>query len=99
MMNQEYFEKVTHLAKKFQEPFKEIAELNVKALQEFSYLKPDELKEVDKPEQLFEKQVEMAIENGHKSLDYMQKSFKIYENAMLSFLEEAKKASPKVKKK
>tara|TARA_Y100000588_G_C13837850_1_gene746464 strand:+ start:244 stop:540 length:297 start_codon:yes stop_codon:yes gene_type:complete len=98
-MNQEYLDKIAEMAKKFQEPFKEMAELNMKTLQSFSYLKPGEVKDAEKPEQLLEKQIELAIENGHKSLDYMHQSFKIYENAMLSFLEEAKKASNKVKKK
>ncbi|GGI88768.1 phasin family protein [Legionella impletisoli] len=97
-MNQEYFERVSNLAKKVQEPLKEMAELNIKTLQSFSYLKPEEITNVKKPEQLFEKQIELAVENGHKALDYMKQSFQIYEKAMLSFLEEAKKAEKAVKK-
>lgn len=98
-MNQEYFERYTELAKKAQEPLKEMAELNIKTMQSFSYIKPDELTDVKKPEQLLEKQIQLAVENGHKALDYMQKSFQIYEKAMLSFLSEAKKAEKTATKK
>lgn len=78
------FEKWTEMAKKMQEPFQAIADLNVKTLRDLSYLKPEDLK---KPEELFDKQMHIAIENGHKALEYMQKSFEIIEKAM----KEAKK--------
>lgn len=84
--------------KKIQEPFQAIAELNVKTLQGLSYLKPDELAQVKKPEEMLEKQINLAVENGHKALDYMQKSFQIIEKAMLSFVQEAKKTTAEVKK-
>lgn len=73
------FEKWTDMAKKMQEPFQAIADLNVKTLRDLSYLKPEDLK---KPEELFEKQMHVAMENGHKALEYMQKSFQIIEEAM-----------------
>lgn len=89
-MNQDYFAKFSDAAKKAQEPLQAMAELNVKTLQGLTYLKPDELTSVKKPEELFEKQIELAIANGHKALDYMQKSFQIMEKAMLCCLHEAK---------
>jgi len=89
-MNQEYFTKISDMAKKAQEPFQALAELNVKTLQSFTYLKPDEFANIKKPEQLWEKQIELAISNGHKALDYIQKSFQIIEKAMLSCAQEAK---------
>ncbi|KTD33173.1 Phasin protein [Legionella nautarum] len=88
-MNQP-FEKWSEMAKKLQAPFQEIAELNVKTLQGFNYLKPDELANLKKPEELLEKQIGLAIENGHRALDYMQKSFEILEKAVLSFVQEVK---------
>ncbi|CEG59670.1 conserved protein of unknown function [Phasin domain] [Legionella micdadei] len=91
-MNQP-FERWSELAKKLQAPFQEIAELNVKTLQGFNYIKPDELANLKKPEELFEKQISLAVENGHKALDYMQKSFEIMEKAMLSFVQEVKNKS------
>lgn len=88
-MNQASFEKLSGIAKKMQEPFQAIAELNVRTLQGMSYLKPDELMHCKKPEELIEKQVGLFIENGHKALDYMHKSFQIMEKSMLSFADEA----------
>ncbi len=89
-MNQEYFEKMSDMLKKAQEPFQAIAELNVKTLQSYSYIKPEEFSKITKPGDLLEKQLELAIANGHKALDYMQKSFQIIEKAMLSVAQEAK---------
>lgn len=92
-MNQPNFERWTEVAKKLQEPFQEIAELNIKTLQGLTYMKPEELAGIKKPEELLEKQVNLAVENGHKALDYMQKSFQIVEKAMLGFVKEAKKST------
>ena len=89
-MNQDYFAKFSDMAKKAQEPLQAIAELNVKTFQGLSSIKPDELTNIKKPEDLLERQVEMAIANGHKALDYMQKSFQIFEKAMLSLVQETK---------
>jgi hypothetical protein len=95
IMNQYNFEKWSEMAKKIQEPFQAIAELNVRTLQGLTYLKPDDLAQVKKPEDALEKQIQLMIENGHKALDYMQKSFQIYENSLLGLVHEAKKATDK----
>lgn len=92
-MNQPNFEKWTEMAKKLQEPFQALTELNVKTLQGLHYIKPEELATLKKPEELIEKQINLAIENGHKALDYMQQSFQIIEKAMLGFVQEAKKTT------
>lgn len=96
-MNQPNFEKWSEMAKKIQEPIQAITELNIKTLQGLTYLKPEELAHVKKPEEVLEKQIELAVENGHKALDYMQKSFQIIEKAMLSLVQEAKKTAKEVK--
>lgn len=83
-MNTEYFEKFSDMARKMQEPFQALTDLNVKTLQGMSYLKPQELISLKKPEELVEKQLELAIENGHKALDYLEKCFQIYEKAWFS---------------
>lgn len=93
VMNQQNFDKWSEMAKKIQEPFQAIAELNVKTLQGLSYIKPEELAHVKKPEEVLEKQINLAVENGHKALDYMQKSFEILEKAMLGLVNEAKKTA------
>lgn len=89
-MDQAYFEKMSDMAKKAQEPFQAIAALNVKMLQGLTYLKPEDLSKIKRPEELLEKQIQLAVENGHKALDYMQKSFEIVEKALLSVANEAK---------
>ena len=97
-MNQEYFEKISDMVKKAQEPLHAISELNVKTLQSYNYIKPEEFSKITKPGDLLEKQLELAIANGHKALDYMQKSFQIMEKAMLSFAQETKEVKEKVSK-
>lgn len=89
-MNQEYFSKFSEMAKKAQEPLQAMAELNVKTFQNLTYMKPEELSNIKKPEELLEKQLELAVTNGHKALDYMQKSFQIFEKAMLSCIQDVK---------
>lgn len=90
MTQQPSFEKWSEIAKKLQEPFQAIAELNVKTLQGLAAMKPDELATIKKPEELLEKQIKMAVDNGHKALDYMQKSFEIIEKAMQTVVQEIK---------
>jgi hypothetical protein len=87
-MNQDYFEKISNLFKHAQEPLQAIAELNVKTLQSYTYLKPEDFSKLSKPDELLEKQLELAIANGHKGLDYLQKSFEIIEKSLLSFTQE-----------
>jgi hypothetical protein len=82
--------------RRMQEPFQAIAELNMKTLQGLSYLKPEELLKAKKPEEFVEQQVSLAVENGQKALDYMQKSFKIIEKAMQSVVHETKKKAHEV---
>lgn len=90
---QKNFDKWTELAKRMQEPFQTFVDLNVKTLQGMSYIKPEEFASLKKPEELLEKQVNLAVENGHKALEYMQKSFQILEKAMLGIVQEAKKSN------
>ena len=91
IMQYQNYEKWSDLAKKVQEPFQAIAELNIKTIQSLHYLKPEELAQIKNPEELVEKQVNLVVENGHKALDYMQKSFKILEDAMVGLVKETKK--------
>lgn len=97
IMNVPNFEKLSEVAKKLQEPLQAIADLNVKTIQSVKFVKPEELATIKKPEELLEKQIHLAIENGHKAVEYMQKSFQIYEKAMLGLVAEAKKASAEQK--
>ena len=98
IMQYQNYEKWSELAKKCKSHLKAIAELNVKTLQSLSYLKPEELARIKHPEELVEKQIHLAVENGHKALDYMQKSFQIVEGAVLGFVKESKKQAAEAAK-
>lgn len=89
-MNQEYFEKISDMAKKVQEPLQAMAELNVKTLQSLTYVKPDEFANLKKPEELLEQQIELSVANGHKALDYVRQSLEIFEKAMCSLAQKSK---------
>lgn len=86
------FETWNEFAKKLQAPLQEMTELNLKTLQGFS-VKPDALANLKTPEELLEKQISLAIENGHKALDYLQKSLAIFEKTMFSLVQEVKNNS------
>lgn len=92
MTKQPNFEQWNQVAQKLQAPINEIMELNLRSIQELATLRPDELAAIKKPEDLIEKQINLAVENGHKTLDYMQKSFQVVERVMLSLVKEVKEA-------
>lgn len=81
-MNQAYFEKWSELTKKAQEPFQAMTKLNLETMQKFNYLKPDDLSRLKKPDEFLEKQLGLVMNNVHTTLDYMQKSFQIFENVV-----------------
>lgn len=89
----QYFEKWSEVVNGIQKKAQEIAELNVKTIQSFKYLKPEELSQIKKPEELLEKQINLAVENGHKTLDYMQQYFQIIEKTMGNVVQASKKAA------
>lgn len=85
------FKKFNDVAKKIQAPFQEMAELNVKTLQAFNsnYINSQpELTQINKPEDIWAKQINWAVENSHKTLDYLQKAFEIVEKAFFSLAQE-----------
>jgi len=85
-MNQEYVEKISNMFKNAQDPLHAMAELNVKTLQSYAYLKPEDFSKITKPDELLEKQLELAIANGHKALDYMQNHFRLWKKQCCLFL-------------
>lgn len=61
-----------------------IAKLNTDALQNISFLKPEQLAQMQKPNQLVQAHLNVFIDNGRKGLDYAKQSFEIFEKAVLS---------------
>ena len=62
----------------------ELINLNVKTIQNMTYVKPIGLLNTQKPELSLEKNVQLMIDNGHKALEYMQSVFDIMEKNWLN---------------
>ncbi|KTD59101.1 hypothetical protein Lsan_2452 [Legionella santicrucis] len=77
MKNQFFDQKIFN---NFDTPMQKLMELNVKMMQNLSYMKPLDLLSVKKPEEIFEKQIELFAQNSQMMLDYMRTTFNILEN-------------------
>lgn len=74
-------------------PIKELIDLNMQTLHNFSYFKPDELLGMRRPEALVEKNLELFMENSHTALNYMQNMFHIMEKHWLKNIEAGVKST------
>lgn len=103
IMSQEFFDRLSDVAKRPQEFWQRLAALNVKTLQEASsYFKPEEVFgniNMKRPEEMVEKQFAWTFSAGHKALDYMQQAFEIFEQSMLSAAQDVKTAAQDIKSK
>ena len=92
-MNQQQrdgYEKYSESWKTLQEPMQEFVRLNTDTLKSFQNIKPEDFSKINRPDEIWEKQMQWAISNGEKTIDYMQKSLHIFEKALHSFAEECK---------
>lgn len=89
----DYMSNLTSMMKNIQKPMQAMMDLNAHTLQNMSYLKPDDLTNIHRPEELMEKQINVFIENGHKALDYMQRSFAILEESFTMISKEVRERS------
>ncbi|KTD07506.1 phasin family protein [Legionella jamestowniensis] len=92
-MNQRYIEQWSEIARHIQKPFQEMLELNLTLLKEIKFLKAEDLLGIKSPEEIIEKQVNLAFENGHKALDYLRQSFVIFEQTLKPVTETVKNSS------
>ena len=60
-------------------PVQELMELNVKTIQSLTYMNPLDFININKPEELLQKNVELMIRNTHVILDYVQHIFRVLE--------------------
>lgn len=79
MMNQYFSQKQVNPMGK---PMKELMDLNLRTLQNFKFLNPIELLQSGAPDKVLEKNVDVMVQNGHNTLDYLQHVFLIMENSM-----------------
>lgn len=89
------YDKYSDIFKKIQEPMQDLVDLNMETLKSFQSYNPAEFGKFTRPDELWHKQIEMAVVNGQKTIDYMQKSLKILEKTMLSFSSELKETVKK----
>lgn len=82
-----YFQKSNPIEKQI----KELFDLNIKTMQNFRMFNPTELLHTRNPEQFFEKNMELLIQNGHKTLDYMENIFNILENNWMNMSQDVLK--------
>ncbi len=68
----------------FEKQIQELIELNMKTLQNFSYLNPTDLLTTLKPEAVLEKQMNVFIQNSRKTMDYMRDMFNLMEKNWLN---------------
>lgn len=72
-------------------PLQKLMELNVRTMQSMSYIKPDDLLKMKKPEDLFEKNLGTFIQNTHMALNYIKDTFSILENHWLNVSQNTEK--------
>jgi len=92
---QQYFQQknMNPFSSSLETPVKELMDLNMKAFQSFSYLMPNELLSMRRPDEMMEKNLEVLIENSHTALAYMQNMFDIMEKHWLKNFETTLKNS------
>ncbi|QMT60345.1 hypothetical protein [Legionella sp. PC997] len=81
-MKNEFFEQ--KLFNNFDAPMQKLMELNVKMMQNLSLMKPVDLLSLKRPEDFFEKNMELFIQNSHMTLEYMRETFNILEGHWLN---------------
>lgn len=79
-MNNEFLNNWNKVTKDVQQPLQSLMELN---LQTLHHLYPYPWKYLNKP-QTFEKQMSLIIEHGKNNIDYIQKTFDIFEKTFTS---------------
>lgn len=76
-------------------PLQKLMELNIRVIQRSSFMKPDDLMNIKKPEDIFEKNMHMFIHNSHMALNYMKETFDILENHWLNICQHTEDSAKK----
>ena len=77
-------------SKNIQQPIQDFVQLNTETLKNFQAIKPEDFGKITRPDELLEKQMQFALNNGIKAIEYMQKSLQIIEKTMHAFANENK---------
>ncbi len=76
LMKNEFFEQ--KMFNNFEAPMQKLMELNVKMMQ--NLMKPMDLLSLKKPEDIFERNMELFLQNSNMTLNYMRETFSILEH-------------------
>lgn len=87
-MKEDYLKNWNLMSHEMQKSLQSMMELNTRTLQNFKFLKPEDLSSMRQPTEILGKQMSLAMENSQHLLNYMHKSFEILENVFLSFSQE-----------
>ncbi|WP_133134038.1 hypothetical protein [Legionella rubrilucens] len=82
-MHTEHFEQLKTTLNNLQKPVQELAALHARTLQNLSYIKPEEFSRMQNPEEIWDRNIKLFIQNSHKALDFMQQAFTIFERHWL----------------
>ena len=63
-----------------EKPYHKFLELNIKAIKNISYITPEELFKIHNPEELFAQNMELFVNNGHTTLDYVHDVFSLMQD-------------------
>lgn len=92
-MKNEFFE--PRIFNNLEAPIQRLMELNVKMMQNLSLMKPMDIFNLKKPEDILEKNMELFIQNSHMTLNYMRDTFHIIENHWLNVAREMEQGTKK----
>lgn len=97
-MNQQYLNQLEEMTRHMQRPLQELINLNLQTWKELKLLKSDEITQFKKPEELWEKQVSMVIENGHLAINYLRESLELFNRLLLSLSQDSQQTAKSVLK-
>lgn len=81
LMNNQFFDQ--KMFNNFDNPLQKLMELNVKMMQNLSLMKPMDLLSFKNPEEFFDRNMELFIQNSNMTLNYMRETFNILERNWL----------------
>lgn len=87
-MNQDYLKSWAVMSNEMQKPFQEMLELQMTTLKNLRYLRPEDLSNLRNPAEILSRHFSLAMENSQNIFSFMQKSFHIFEEALLSVSQE-----------
>lgn len=89
-MKEQFFQQknLNTMVRSIERPMQDLLDLNLKTLQNMSYVTPVEFLNVLKPEQILEKNMNVLIQNSQKAMNYMLNVFQIMEHHWINIFDQ-----------